>query len=96
MKTKEIKTVVEVSKEDDSILPVQNPKPDWSEVQDYAMQAAVFTMNGDIAKANDCYQFLAIEVMSTLYGPNAVANFLEYAMQKDAQAKKDAPRIVLS
>lgn len=91
---KTIKTKIEVSLEDESVLPVQIKNPNWDEVKDYAMQAAVFTMNGDIAKANDCYQYLAIEVMSTLYGPNAVANFIEYAMQKQA-AQPEPSRIQL-
>lgn len=76
-------------------LPDQITDPDWGEVKDYAMQAAAFTLAGDIAKANDCYQYLAIEVMSTLYGPNAVVNFIEYAMANEAPPE-EPKRIVLA
>lgn len=61
-------------------LPEQIFNPDWAEVKDYAMQAAAFTMAGDLEKANDLYQHMAVEVMDTLYGPNAVATFIKYAM----------------
>jgi len=75
-------------------LPDQITDPDWDEVKSWALQAASFTMSGDMTKANDCYQYLAIEVMSTLYGPNAVANFIQYAMQKEKPVEQK--RIVLA
>jgi hypothetical protein len=75
-------------------VPDQISEPDWGEVKDLAMQAAAFTMSGDMAKANDVYQYLAIEVMSTLYGPNAVAMFIRYAMNQEPPEAQS--RIVLS
>lgn len=64
-------------------LPDQIEEPDWANVKDIAMQAASFTMQGDMHRANDLYQHLAIEVMHTLYGPKAVANFIMYAMEQE-------------
>jgi hypothetical protein len=75
-------------------LPEQKEDPDWTKVSDYALQAAAFTLNGDMAKANDVYQHMAIEVMNTLYGPNAVATFIKLAMLQPVAPEQ--PRIVLS
>jgi hypothetical protein len=75
-------------------LPEQLENPDWSEVKEYALQAASATMRGDIKTANDLYQYIAIEVMSTLYGPNAVGNFLEFAMNNEPANQET--RIVLA
>ena len=76
------------------IVPDQISDPDWDEVKRYAIRAAAATMSGDLKTANDEYQYMAIEVMSTLYGPNAVANFLEYAMKKEPP--NEEKRIVLA
>lgn len=72
-----------MSKELEVTVPDQIPEPDWDEVKSWAAEAAKFTMQGDISKAQDYYQHIAIEVMSTLYGPNAIATFIEYAMQNE-------------
>lgn len=66
-------------------IPEQVAEPVWDTVKDLAFQAAAFTMQGDMAKANDVYQSLAIEVMHTLYGPNAVLNFIKFAMDQEAR-----------
>jgi hypothetical protein len=66
-------------------LPDQIEEPDWSNVKDIAMQAASFTMQGDMVRANDLYQNLAIEVMHTLYGPKAIASFIMYAMKQESE-----------
>jgi hypothetical protein len=71
--------------EKDVGVPNQLENPDWAQVQDLAFQAAAFTMQGDMTKANDVYQSLAIEVMHTLYGPNAVLNFIKFAMDQEAR-----------
>lgn len=74
-------------------LPDQIFNPDWTEVKDLAMQAASFTMQGDMVKANDLYQYIAIEVMDALYGPSAVAKFIKYAM--DQEPSNEPSRIFL-
>jgi hypothetical protein len=74
--------------------PDQVPDPDWEEVRDLAEQAAIATMSGDMVKANDLYQYIAIEVMETLYGPNAVPAFIQYAMQNE-EPEPEKSRIAL-
>lgn len=78
-------TISKNNEEKDVGIPDQEANPDWTQVQDLAFQAAAFTMQGDMAKANDVYQNIAIEVMHTLYGPNAVLNFIKFAMDKEAE-----------
>jgi hypothetical protein len=73
-------------------IPDQIAEPDWDDVKDLAMQAAAATMHGNMQTANDLYQHIAIEVMNTLYGPRAVAKFIQYAMSQEPPEK---PRIVL-
>jgi hypothetical protein len=70
---------------------VQLADPDWTLVKGLAAQAAELTAEGKMTQANDIYQSLAIEAMHTLYGPNAIVNFIQYAMEQEA--KKQVSRI---
>jgi hypothetical protein len=73
---------------------VQLADPDWSLVKGIAAQAAEETAAGRMKEANDLYQNLAIETMHALYGPNAIVNFISYAMEQEA--KKHVNRIQIA
>lgn len=76
-----------VNEEQDVGIPAQNEDADWTIVKDLAVQAAAFTMYGEMQKANDLYQSIAIEVMHVLYGPGAIAKFIKYAMDREAEKR---------
>ena len=67
------------------LVPEQTAEPDWATVAEIARCAAEATMLGKMQEANDLYQNLAIEAMHTLYGPNAVVRFINYAMEQEAK-----------
>lgn len=77
--------MTENSVDDSKPLMTQIAEPDWDEVRDFARQAAEATVNGEMKTANDLYQFVAIEVMHALYGPDAIVKFINYAMDQEAK-----------